>query len=74
MLKQIETANICLNMERDCISVMLDTLAKVGLPLENNPGAAPTFSLNTTHAIIEVHEGVYALAHSVFPVRKQCEN
>ena len=25
MLKQIETANICLNVERDCISVILDT-------------------------------------------------
>ena len=40
-VKQIETANICLNVERDCISVMLDPplLAKVGPP-PGNPGSA----------------------------------
>ena len=33
LLKQIETANICLNAERNCISVILDhPLAKVGPP------------------------------------------
>ena len=31
-VKQIETANICLNVERDCISVILDPRQKLDPP------------------------------------------
>ena len=39
-VKQIQTANLCLNVERYCISVILK--AKLGpLPLEKNPVGPP---------------------------------
>jgi len=38
-VKQIQTANICLNVEKYCISVMLR--AKVGPPLGKNPVGPP---------------------------------
>ena len=38
-LEQIQTANICLNVERDCISVIL--WAKVGPPWGNNSWSRP---------------------------------
>ena len=45
MLKQIQTTNICLNIESDCISLILWT--KVGLiPLEKIPGSAPVYVIS----------------------------
>ena len=48
LLKQIETANICLNVERDCISVILDPPPRQKLdptptPLGESPGFVPEY-------------------------------
>ena len=41
LLKQTETANISLNVNRDCISVIVDTPGKSWTTLEKSPGTAP---------------------------------